>query len=760
MMRARAFPFLLLLTLVAWTTAQWSAARALEIEFSGGPVRRQILAVYDSRHEKTPQTSRIHQFAEMPLNWLGQTLTYIDANGPLPPVETLTGYRGIVTWLIEPMEAPERYLAWLDGATAAGMKLVIFSDLAPGYPAIAEPVAAKILNRLGLVATADHVSVTHKVEVTIETPEMVGFERPLDHALADFRVMHAAGEHLSVHLHATVPDDPGGGQSVVIATGPGGGYVSDEYAISFDANTDRVRWILNPFLFLKLALIGKERMPVPDVTTLAGRRIYFSQIDGDGWNNVSLIDGYRQAQAISADVVRKEAIEAYPDLPVTVGAIAGDLIPELGGSLVGREAARKLYALPQVEVGSHTYTHPFEWHFYEDYSRAKEFALIEKVHATDLPFLERARRAAFALAGQPAPVDPAAKWVAGSSDLPRTYLKDPFNLDREVSGALAFVQAIAPAGKKTKLYQWSGNCLPFEAAIAATRAAGVRNMNGGDSRLDAEFPSVFYVPPISKPVGSQRQIYSGNSNENTYTNDWTGPYYGFAMLGETVRNTETPRRLKPFNIYYHMYSGERESSLAALRTNLNLARGLPVIPIPASQYAAIADDFFSAAVARVNIDAWAISNRGALQTVRFDDAEALMVDADASKGVLGATRHPSGAMYVALDPVVETAVVALKARVSGEAAAPPLPGAELVSSRWWLQEYVTEGCGFAVTAQGFGKGEMVWQTAAGRQFDVTAERDGAVLTRMAATADQNGLVQLTLAADAINPLRLRFACHD
>lgn len=739
----------------------WRPAGALDIEFSGGPVRRQILAVYDSRAEKAAQQSRIHQFLEMPLNWLGLSLTFIDVNGPLPPPEQLAGCRGIVSWLVEPMAEPERYLAWLDRATGAGLKLVIFSDVAPGYPARAEAVAARILARLGLAGTADHVSVTHKVKVLINTPEMIGFERPLDHALADFRVMHAISDKLDVHLSATIPQTPEAPPSVVVGTGPGGGYVSDEYAIAYDANTDRVRWILNPFLFLKRAMIGSERMPVPDVTTLAGRRIYFSQIDGDGWNNVSLVDGYRQNQVISADVIRREAIEAYPDLPVTVGPIVGDLMPELGGSIAGREVARKLFALPQVEIGSHTYTHPFEWRFYETYSRAAELELIEKAHATDLTLYERVRRIAYAAAGQPAVADPNTKYVAGSSDLPRTYLKEPFDLRREVAGAVAFNATLAPPGKTTKLYQWSGNCLPFETAIAETRAVGVRNMNGGDSRLDPEFPSVFYVPPISKPVGGQRQIYAGNSNENTYTNDWTGPYYGFAMLGETVRNTETPRRLKPFDNYYHMFSGERESALAALKQNLDLARSMPVIPIPASQYAAIADDFFAVNLARFDLEAWSVSNRGALQTVRFDDADGFVIDVDKSTGVLGSTRHPSGAMYVALDPAVETAVVALKERPATDAAPPAgRPGAELVSSRWWLRDYTLEGCGFAVTAQGFGKGEMTWQTAPGRRFDVAAQREGRDVARVAVAADQSGLVALNLAADASAPLRLRFACHE
>ena len=755
----RALPWAILPALVL-ACLTWPV-RAIEIEFNGGPVRREILAIYDSQRESTPQTTRIHQFAEMPLNWLGYFVTYVDVNGPLPAPETLSKVRGIVSWMIEPIKSADAYLAWLDDATKAGLKLAVFSDLAPGLSPKAEPTSTRIWQRLGLVQTNDNVSVNHHVKLTATTPEMVGFERPLDKVPHDFRVVNLTDNNTTAHLTAQLTTTPSAKPSVLVATGPGGGYVSDEYSIVFDANTDRVRWTLNPFLFLKLAL-GKDRMPVPDVTTLSGRRMYFSHIDGDGWNNVSLIDGYRQAQTLSADVVRKEAIEPYPDLPVTVGTIAGDLIPELGGNPAGRDAARKLFALPQVEVGSHTYSHPFNWSFYGDYNRRTEEALIDKVRAPELPAVERARRLLFAATGQPVPVDVAGRYVAGSSDLPRTYLKDPFDLTREVAGSLTFAESLAPPGKRARLYQWSGDCLPFEGAIEATRLAGVRNINGGDSRLDANFPSVFYVPPISKPVGRERQIYSGNSNENTYTNDWTGPYYGFALLGDTVRNTETPRRLKPYNLYYHMYSGERESALAALRQNLNLARQSMFVPVATSQYAAIADDFFTATISQLDASSWSIQGRGELQTVRFDDADNLAVDASASKGVLGFTRHASGAIYVSLDPAVEPALVTLKPQITPATpdATPPLPGAQLISARWWFRGYEPDGCGFNITAQGYGNGDMLWQTAPGRKFDLTAERGDKTLVTTPVVADATGILQLSVKTSAIEPLRLRFACHE
>ena len=49
------------------------------------------------RHEAVPQKTRIHQFAEMPLNWLGYKITYRDVNEPLPTVGEMTRYRGLLT---------------------------------------------------------------------------------------------------------------------------------------------------------------------------------------------------------------------------------------------------------------------------------------------------------------------------------------------------------------------------------------------------------------------------------------------------------------------------------------------------------------------------------------------------------------------------------------------------------------------------------------------------------------------------------------
>ncbi|MEZ5857342.1 MAG: hypothetical protein R3D67_22390 [Hyphomicrobiaceae bacterium] len=734
-------------------------AQALEIEFSGRSVKLDILALYDRRQERAPHLTRIHQFAEMPLNHLGFRLTYHDVNAGLPSPGELARYRGVLTWFAEPLAEPDKVLDWLEVALARGLKYVVMGAVAPPVSEARLEQVNRVLARIGLSDHGETVDMPWKARVLERDPEMVGFERPVDKALPSFSVIEARRGDAEPHLVLEAPLGSGTVQSTLVATAPGGGFADDDFTVHYEPNTNRVRWTLNPFAFFARAF-GDERRPIPDTTTLAGRRMYFSHIDGDGWNNVSEIEGYREAQKLSAEVVEREAIVPYPDLPVSVGLIASDANPALGGNLTAGVIARRLFALPQVEVASHTNTHPFNWQFFESYDRAEELRLIESHSAPALSLRERFTRGVFKVAGRAMPVSQSDKYVAGSDSLPRTYMRQPFDIKNEVAGALKISESFAPPGKRAGIYLWSGDTTPFSAAIRTARLAGVYNMNGGDSRLDAEYPSVTYVPPISRMAGDERQIYAGNSNENTYTNDWTGPYYGQFMLVNTLANTESPRRLKPFNLYYHMYSGERPGALAAVRHILDIARKARVIPVKASTYAAIANDFFSVDIVQVDLFSWAVSRRGSLSTVRFDDASQLAVDLTRSRGVLGSVRHEDS-LFVSLDPAVETAVVTLRGRSAERAARNESKTVEasLVDSRWALSGLVRESCGFRVTAQGFGTGDMLWLTSPRRGFRVSVVKDGKELSQETRWADDQGQFAVRFAPVAVNPVTIRFACH-
>lgn len=805
---------------------------AIEITYTPVKVERTVLALYDGRAEKSPSETRIHRFAEMVLNHLGFVVAYQDVSKPLPPPDTLPAHRAVLTWFLEPMQDPGLVGEWLVGVTSnPRTKYVALGEVLPDEAGTFEGLRAKLLGKLGLEDGEDFVEVTFGSELATLDADMIGFERQLDKVLPPYPILHTTSDKTHVHLAILPPAGSSGEASSVVVTGPGGGYAEEAFTIFFEPNADRLAWILNPFRFFELA-IGAGQFPIPDATTVAGRRMYFSHIDGDGWNNLSEIEAYHAQGLLSSEVILREAIAAYPDLPVTVGLIGCDVDPQYGAEPAAASVARSFFALPQVEVGSHTHTHPYDWSFFERYDRSGEVAKIEAYQRPEMSLRQRMSEQLHLIAGKPAPVTGSNKYIAGSDDLPRTYLKNPFDLGTEVKGGLTAAESLAPPGKRAKLYQWSGDTTPFEAAVKATRVAGVRNLNGGDSRLDREYPSVAYVPALSRPVGRERQIYAANSNENTYTNDWTGPYYGFFMLEETLRNTEHPRRLKPFNLYYHMYSGEKPSALAAIRHFLDLARGTDVVPVTASDYAAIADNFFDIEIERLDDATWAITGHRDLETVRFDHAQDLRLNVARSDGVLGSTRV-NGSLYVTLDRarprvivslappgvaptgVAETATAqAVNAQPGGvptggeqsgaeqsraertgaertgaeqtggeQPSLAPLPeegansdkGSEpvvaaasvvaehaplLVDSRWRITALSGDGCNATMTAAGFGQGDMHFEAAPGRRFDVMVSRSGSKLTSVSAVADEAGRLGFSLAANAIEPVEVRLACHD
>ena len=316
--------------------------------------------------------------------------------------------------------------------------------------------------------------------------------------------------------------------------------------------------------------------------------------------------------------------------------IGADIDERYGTPEAGRVTARELFALPHVEVATHTYTHPYQWSFFENYDRKLEERLIGPDETAWTAVLgDRMRRLARRLFPGLARIGAETESKPLDDDPPRAFSDFPFDLDQEIRGAITAAEEMAPEGKHGTLYLWSGGAEPFEGAIARTRRLGLRNLNGGDSRYDADYPSISYLAPISRVAGAERQIYAANANDYLYITDGNGRDHGFLHLEATVNATETPRRLKPINVYYHMFAGERAAQLAGVRHHLDTARQALLTPIAASHYAAIADGFFSTRMTALGDSSWLIRNRGALQTVRFDDAADLAVDFTRSVGVLG-----------------------------------------------------------------------------------------------------------------------------
>ncbi len=707
---------------------------------------REILALYDGGAEATPDQTRLHKQLEMPLNHLGYTVSYHDIRTGLPAQQSLGKYAAIATWFGERIPEHRAYLTWAADAASRGSRFIVIDFVGAPLNGDDAVLVNNFLKHIGVRSHPVWVGDTTAATIKSRDTAMMEFEHKLDGKIPGHMVFTAVPGRGVSHLSID-SDGPAAGKNShntdAVITSRGGGFVQYGFGQIYDKATERLKWVMNPFAFLDRAL-GRELWPIPDTTTIAGRRLYFSHIDGDGWNNVSEFKDLSGKPYIVSEIVRDRLIKNFPDLPVSIGLIACDIAPALGGNARASLIARELFEMRNVEVASHTHSHPYNWGFYANYNRDAELALHNQRAAVTAPDPNRP--------GETRP-QLVATYASSGPEMPRANFVEPFDLQKEVAGALDASTQLSPPNKRAKLYLWSGNTKPFEGAIAATRAAGVHNMNGGDTRLDQFYPSVSYVPPISRPVGNERQIHAVNSNENTYTSGWSKDYGAFATVAETWANTDAPRRLKGANVYYHMYSGQKAESLAAVQSLLRKARTNQVIPITASHYAAVADSYFNVTVMRMDAKTWRILNRGALDTVRFDEPGPVTLDVTKSSGVLGMTTH-AGALYVALDPAAAEPTVSLTSSI-----APLTPAPSLVESRWQISNLDRQSCGFAANAAGFGQGDMTWRgLVPGRYTIAVTPASGAKAYATEAETDPTGELKLSLPVDAIDGVKLTVDC--
>jgi hypothetical protein len=183
---------------------------------------------------------------------------------------------------------------------------------------------------------------------------------------------------------------------------------------------------------------------------------------------------------------------------------------------------------------------------------------------------------------------------------------------------------------------WSGDTNPGREALELAYTAGVLNMNGGDTTITLRDRTLARVAPLGLQKGRHFQVYAPNQNENVYTNLWTGPFYGYERAIETFELTDKPYRLKPINIYYHVYSASKRASLNALDKVYQWALRQPVMNVYASEYAQKVLDFNRMVVAR-SAEGWIVRGGGALRQLRVP-ASLGVPDMAASRAVAGYQR--------------------------------------------------------------------------------------------------------------------------
>jgi hypothetical protein len=341
------------------------------------------------------------------------------------------------------------------------------------------------------------------------------------------------------------------------------------------------RWIINPFKLIEK--VYSTNYPIPDTTTKNGKRIAYLHIDGDGILSKSFNQKYTIANGL--DFIKEQKLKTGVSFIAVELDKDGPLLKNSKHNVsLLNEKAKAILNLPFVEPASHTYTHPFNWRegmvAYSGNKNAKKVLYDDHIKA----FQEEDKQ---------------------------------INLEYEIDKSINYIQKLIPNKKITTLY-WTGDCYPSLRDIEYVNSRNILAFNGGDSRFDSEFNSYSYVTALGLYNKKGIQIYSSNSNENTYTNDWSDNFWRFKNLITILKKTAYPKRIKPVNVYYHFYSFEKKASFNALRTIYSYIKTQDYEYIYPSEFIKIARNFYDLKIEQLNINTYKLSNIKELKEFRLE----------------------------------------------------------------------------------------------------------------------------------------------
>lgn len=519
-------------------------------------IRRNIIVFYDSSKVPDKIYSQAHRLVSGPLEYLGYVPKLLDIRAGLP--EGPLDAAGIIFALENNnVQNSRELLEWIQARNAEGIKTLFL-----GY--LPFPQDEQYFAPLGLKSYPNSSLPGEKNVISVKSP-YAGFESPPS--------FYYSENLISVTSAAAIIEfsNSRGQKHVQAAITPWGGYALEEAWINMAGNYEL--FTINPYIFFKKALRLAD-IPAPDPTTENGRRIMFIHIDGDGFSSL-----YEQDNSLySGEVLKREILEKYR-LPHSVSIIRGELEnpnikPELSQKL--KEIARAIFPMKNVEIGNHSYSHPFKW---IQLASADDYSNIEQLYTLNIPGYK-------------------------------------FNMNEEILGTKNWLEReLAVNGKKNNIFFWTGDCIAPKAALSILKENGMLNINGGYTAATKEYPYLSRIAPFGIERDGYFQVFTGQQNENVYTGLWTGPFWGYRKVIQTFELTENPRRLKPLNIYYHFYSASKYSSLQALKYVYDYAIKQKTNPQYASQYARKVEDFYRCELYRYKNE-WVLASNSDIKTVR------------------------------------------------------------------------------------------------------------------------------------------------
>mgnify|MGYP005984908243 CR=1 FL=1 len=354
------------------------------------------------------------------------------------------------------------------------------------------------------------------------------------------------------------------------------------------SQTGKNRWLADPFKLV--SMVYDTNYPIPDTTTIEGKRVAYIHLDGDGILSKSFNGKYTiqngldfiKEQNIKTGVsfVTGELDEKNPIYKNPIYSHLKDFKPKLFNNY-----ASKILNLKHVEPASHTHSHPFNWRK-GMYAYAITDNDIKKVNYTENVIAYQTKN-------------------------------KKVDLQKEVIDSINYIQKLVPSKKVQTLY-WTGDCYPSLRDLKFMDDNNILAMNGGDSRFDSQFNSYSYVTPIGLYNSVASQIYSSNSNENTYTDDWTKDHWRFKNITTTFKNTGYPKRIKPINLYYHFYAFAKKGSFNALKKTYDYLKNNNLAIIYPSVFMKKVKNFYDIKIEKISNTVFDISNLKDLREFRFE----------------------------------------------------------------------------------------------------------------------------------------------
>ena len=564
-----------------------------------GPERRRILVFYKRTEGEAPDRNKVHLWLELVMNHLGLVVDYRAAEDPLPSPEEMDHYRGILTWFNnDRLPYAERFCRWITTQPHLGRPVVFLDRFGCTFDptkdeAVTPSVLGKLHETMGIKFTGRATENPALIEVDDIDSAVCEMERQLNYEHNYFVGLETVNPENRVYLRLRRKDDP----NVIcdaVSIGPAGAFCLATYVLFEDQEEFRRQWRVDPFRLIEESF-RLDRCPRPDFAVRNGQRLAYIHVDGDGSDASCQWDQPKTC----ADKFVTEVLEKR-EWPMTISFIGCLIDPDLFVGETPIATARKIMSNPRVEPGHHSYSHPLNW-------RSDKVTL-------DVP----------------------------------GYTK--LSLEKEIVGARNLQdREICPKGKPTSLVLWSGSCNPDREAMEIAQKAGLLNMNGGDPRMDGNYPSISHLAPLHRDVGGLLQTYTSGPNDFLITDLWSLPRISFINVLQTFENAVKPRPLVPIDLYFHFYLLAEIAGARALERIFDWleAHRTALHPITAGEYVRIAQGFRDVTFQRRGFDTWSFAGTGRCLTIRFDGVTD-NIDLDRSEGILGFV-HRDGSLYVHLD---------------------------------------------------------------------------------------------------------------